>query len=292
MSTTTALMTHLSQAPAETFDAYMRRVFQAPMLSAEEEHQLATRVQQDNDLDAAKQLILSHLRLVAHLAYRYQHFGLAMSDLVQEGTVGLMKAVKRFKPQKGVRLASFAMQWIKSEIYDFVVKNWRIVKIATTKAERKLFTNLHRFTIMTEEDVSLVAQTLSVKERDVHAMITKLNQHHDIAFDEPDHDNHSTWSPSHYLESTNISPEQAAHTDESQQRAAIMIRQGLDLLDPRSRIVIEKRWFHDEEKKPSLKVIADELGISLERVRQIERQGFASMQKHLKDNQVELHASL
>ena len=275
----TALTTQLDFSPVGNLDAYIRQVFQAPILSAEEEQALAQRMHKENDLFAAKTLIVSHLRFVVHLAYRYKNFGLPMADLIQEGTVGLMKAVKRFDPKAGARLATFAMQWIKSEIYDFVLRNWRIVKIATTKAQRKLFTHINNRERLSQEDIQLVAQTLDVKEREVKEMLIRLDRYNDIGFD---HQNtEEALSPSESLSNVQDNPAQQVALEDHSTQNLDALHNALEKLDTRSQAIIKQRWLNDSEKKTSLNTLAKKFGLSIERTRPYKGSGCPLMRLRL-----------
>ena len=268
-------MTHLSEraqaltlaVPGNDLDAYMRAVNAVPVLSAEEEQRLGERLYYDQDLDAARSLVLSHLRFVAHIARSYTGYGLPLGDLVQEGNVGLMKAVKRFDPTKGVRLVSFAVHWIKAEIYDYVVRNWRMVKVATTKAQRKLFFNLRknrsRLGPMEASEIEQLAEKLQVDEHTVREMETRLVGA-DVSFDPiSDHDDDSrSLSPAEVLAAEGADPgELILKADEAHSRQ-LQLREALNSLDDRSRNIIQRRWLNDDSKKPTLQMLADEYNVS------------------------------
>jgi RNA polymerase sigma-32 factor len=256
-----------------SLDAYIHAVNQIPVLSVEDEQALATRFRRDEDLDAAKQLVLSHLRFVVHVARGYSGYGLQLGDLVQEGNIGLMKAVKRFDPGQGVRLVSFAVHWIRAEMHEFILRNWRIVKVATTKAQRKLFFNLRkskkRLGWMNGEEVRSVAKDLGVPVETVLEMEARLNGR-DVAFDAPvDADDDERPAPVAFLEDHSATPDQRyAASDEGEHRLEALGR-GLAQLDPRSRDILRRRWL-DESSKITLQELADEYGVSAERIRQIE----------------------
>lgn len=257
----------------DSFNWYRRQVEALPVLSADEEQALAIRYRDDEDLEAAQQLVLSQLRYVIRIAYQFQGYGLSIADLVQEGTVGLMKAVKRFDPNHGVRLVTFAVHWIKSEIHDYVIKNWRIVKVATTKAQRKLFFNLRsakkRLGWCTPEEVAQVAEDLGVTPNEVREMESRLNAH-DAVFDpEPIDGEEALQSPSAYLTGPSESdPAVALMQADLDQKAKSRLTYALAELDPRSYDIIDKRWL-SEDKTP-LKTLAANHALSIERVRQIE----------------------
>jgi RNA polymerase sigma-32 factor len=271
----TALVTRNFPVPNAlgSLDAYIHAVNQIPVLGAEDERALAVRFRDEEDLDAARQLVLSHLRFVVHVARGYNGYGLQMGDLVQEGNIGLMKAVKRFDPEQGVRLVSFAVHWIRAEMHEFILRNWRIVKVATTKAQRKLFFNLRkskkRLGWMNGDEVRAVAKDLGVPVETVLEMESRLSGR-DVAFDAPsDADDDERPSPGAYLEDHGATPDQGyAAADDSEHRLEALGR-GLALLDPRSRDIIRRRWL-EEDAKVTLQDLANEYGVSAERIRQIE----------------------
>jgi RNA polymerase sigma-32 factor len=271
----TALVANNLPVPSAlgSLEAYIHAVNQIPVLTAEDERELAHRFRRDEDLDAAKQLVLSHLRFVVHVARGYNGYGLQMGDLVQEGNIGLMKAVKRFDPEQGVRLVSFAVHWIRAEMHEFILRNWRIVKVATTKAQRKLFFNLRkskkRLGWMTGDEVRAVAKDLGVPVETVLEMESRLSGR-DVAFDAPsDADDDERPSPVAFLEDHAATPDQTfATADEGEHRLEALGR-GLALLDPRSRDILRRRWL-DDNSKITLQELADEYGVSAERIRQIE----------------------
>lgn len=254
--------------------AYMQRINQIPLLTPEEEHELAMRFQTEGDLQAAQQLVLSNLRFVASIARQYMGYGLAFGDLVQEGTIGLMKAVKRFDPKVGVRLVAFAVHWIKSEIHEYVIRNWRIVKVATTKSQRKLFFNLRsqkdRLGWFSKEEVESVAKDLGVSPKDVLEMESRLNAH-DAAFDAPHEEEGETYThaPQQYLESNEVDPLHALEDGNLEDHRQMQLSLALENLDERSLEVLKARYLI--EQKTPLKELAEKYGISVERVRQIEK---------------------
>ena len=264
-----------------SLEAYVGAVHQIPVLSAEDEQALARRFREQDDLDAAKQLVLSHLRFVVHVARGYNGYGLGLGDLIQEGNIGLMKAVKRFDPAIGVRLVSFAVHWIRAEMHEFILKNWRIVKVATTKAQRKLFFNLRksktRLGWLNAEEVRAVAQDLNVSERDVLEMESRLAGR-DVGFDAPadEDDDHAPPSPSLYLVAHDEDPSQAYERADNDDNQLELLREGLQRLDARSRDIIRRRWL-DDEHKVTLQELADEYGVSAERIRQIEANALKKM---------------
>ena len=264
-----------------SLEAYIGAVHQIPVLSVEDEQALAQRFRDENDLDAAKQLVLSHLRFVVHVARGYSGYGLQVGDLIQEGNIGLMKAVKRFDPNVGVRLVSFAVHWIRAEMHEFILKNWRIVKVATTKAQRKLFFNLRksktRLGWMNAEEVRAVAKDLNVSEREVLEMESRLSGR-DIGFDLPDDadDDHAPPAPAAYLMARDEDPSQAYERADSEDNQLELLREGMSQLDARSRDIIKRRWL-DPDSKITLQELADEYGVSAERIRQVEANALKKM---------------
>ncbi len=256
-----------------SLDSYISAVNSIPMLTAEEEVELAKKVRDEGDLDAAQRMIMSHLRFVVHIARGYRGYGLPQGDLIQEGNIGLMKAVKRFDPAKKVRLVSFAVHWIKAEIHEYILRNWRIVKIATTKAQRKLFFNLRRkkkrLGWFSDEEVNTVARELGVTTKDVLQMEARLT-YQDNAFDGYDEeDNENTpVIPANYLESAEPSPEQSLITSDTKNRESELLHTALATLDDRSRDIVSQRWLSDD--KLTLQDLAGKYDISAERVRQLE----------------------
>ncbi len=280
---TTALIPNNLPVPSAlgSLESYIGAVHQIPVLSAEEEQDLARRLRDDNDLAAAQNLILSHLRFVVHVARGYNGYGLQLGDLIQEGNVGLMKAVKRFDPDMGVRLVSFAVHWIRAEMHEFIIKNWRIVKVATTKAQRKLFFNLRksktRLGWMNAEEVSAVARDLNVPESEVLEMEARLSGR-DIGFDAPDsdEDDNAPASPVAYLAASEADPSEAYERADSEDHQLTLLRESLAGLDARSRDIIRRRWL-EEDSKVTLQELADEYGVSAERIRQIEANALKKM---------------
>jgi len=272
MTQSNQLMT-LSVAGSGSFESYVHAVSSIPMLSADEEKALAERLQQSGDLEAARQLIMSHLRFVVHIARSYSGYGLPIGDLVQEGNIGLMKAVKRFDPAVGVRLVSFAVHWIKAEIHEFVLKNWRIVKVATTKAQRKLFFNLRKskknLGWFSQEEVKNVAESLGVPEYEVREMEARMSNH-DIAFDAPDDDEDNNFSaPVYFLDDKSSDLAHNLETDQSEEAALDRLQQAMMTLDDRSQDIIRARWL--DQEKLTLQELADRYQVSAERVRQLEK---------------------
>ena len=261
------------RAPRSGYDAYLDAVSRIPLLSAEEEKSLATRFRRDNDLEAARQLVLSHLRFVVRIARGYAGYGLPVGDLVQEGNVGLMKAVKRFDPNVGVRLVSFAVHWIRAEIHEYVLRNWRLVKVATTKAQRKLFFNLRKakknLTWLSAEETRAVAHDLGVSAAEVTEMEQRLAAR-DVSFDpapESDEDE-PVFAPAAYLPAPNADPAAAVEREQHRDISHERLSAALNTLDERSRAIVRRRWLN--ENKATLHELAAEYGVSAERIRQIE----------------------
>jgi RNA polymerase sigma-32 factor len=260
--------------PVSSFEAYLGHVNQIPMLTQVEEFSFAKQLQQNNDLTAAKNLILPHLRYVARIAKSYMGYGLPLNDLVQEGNIGLMKAVRRFNPDMGVRLVTFAVHWIKAEIHEFILRNWRIVKIATTKAQRKLFFNLRnmkkRLGWFTSEEINAVAKDLGVKPETVREMEMRLSTN-DAPFDGYDDsdDDNLPFIPAGFLEDNRYNPAQLNEKNDWAEESNSTLYQALDQLDERSQDILQARWLKD--KKSTLQDLAEKYGISAERVRQLEK---------------------
>ena len=255
-------------------DAYISAVNRLPMLTHEEEMSLAKRLRDDNDLDAAQKMVLSHLRLVVSIARGYLGYGLPHADLIQEGNIGLMKAVKRFDPNQGVRLVSYAMHWIKAEMHEYILKNWRLVKVATTKAQRKLFFNLRsqkkRLAWLNNDEVHRVAESLGVEPREVREMESRLSGH-DMAFDpaaEADDDS-AFQSPAHYLEDHRYDPAMQLEDADWSDNSTSNLHQALSGLDDRSRDILYQRWLAEE--KATLHELAEKYSVSAERIRQLEK---------------------
>jgi len=258
--------------PIGSLDAYIDRVSQIPVLTKDDEIALAVRFRSEGDLDAARQLVLSHLRFVVHIARGYLGYGLPMGDLVQEGNVGLMKAVKRFDPNVGVRLVSFAVHWIRAEIHEYVLRNWRLVKVATTKSQRKLFFNLRKMkknlTWLSEAETQAVARDLGVDVSDVREMEQRMSAR-DMSFDPtPEADEEDTYSPAMYLPASNADPAIEVEREEWEEDSTDRLSIALSRLDERSRNILKRRWMTND--KATLHELADEYGISAERVRQVE----------------------
>jgi len=264
-----------------SLEAYVGAVHQIPVLSAEDEQRLARRLRDEDDLAAAQELVLSHLRFVVHVARGYSGYGLQLGDLIQEGNIGLMKAIKRFDPTVGVRLVSFAVHWIRAEMHEYILKNWRIVKVATTKAQRKLFFNLRksktRLGWLNAEEVRAVAADLNVSEREVLEMESRLSGR-DIGFDAPadEDDDHAPPSPAAYLMAEGEDPSQAYERADGEDHQLALLREGMAKLDARSRDIIKRRWL-DADSKITLQELADEYGVSAERIRQVEANALKKM---------------
>ena len=273
--------------PISSIDEYIRFVNSVPMLSEEEEKALAESLRQEGDLEAAQKLILSHLRFVVSVARSFLGYGLSLSDLIQEGNIGLMKAVKRFDPSLGVRLVSFAVHWIKAEMHEFIIKNWRIVKVATTKPQRKLFFNLRssqkRLGWITSDEISHIAKELTVKESDVIEMEKRMNAL-DMQFDAPieemEEDN-APLAPIHYLAAPESTTPEFELKFEEDEKEIAKLHEALADLDERSQNILMRRWL--TEPKATLHELAEEYGISHERVRQIETAAIKKLQKVLKN---------
>jgi len=256
--------------PLGSLDHYVQLVNATPVLSAEEERALATRLREDDDLDAARTLVLANLRFVIHIARGYSGYGLPLGDLIQEGNIGLMKAVRRFDPAVGVRLVSFAVHWIRAEIHEYVLRNWRLVKIATTKAQRKLFFNLRkakaRLGWLNAEETRAIAEDLGVSTRDVTEMEQRLSGI-DVSYD-PDPTDDDDYSPSNYLPSPDQDPAMALEQSDWAEASQASLAGAMETLDARSKDILERRWL--AEQKATLHELADEYGVSAERIRQIE----------------------
>lgn len=283
-------MTHALAVPtnlsAGSLDAYIASVSSAPALTAEQERELAFRLQNENDLEAARTLVLSHMRYVIHIARSYSGYGLAFPDLIQEGSIGLMKAVKRFDPEMGVRLVSYAVHWIKSEIHEFVIKNWRIVKIATTKSQRKLFFNLRKhkkgLTWLNESEADAIANDLGVDKSAVYEMEKRLSNH-DMAFD--GHQDDSTdsdelnYTPATFVTKEDQDPAGIVETRNEESRNSLQLQTALGNLDERSRSILAERWL--SEKKSTLHELAAKYQVSAERIRQLEKNAMNKVKQEL-----------
>ncbi len=265
---------------------FLQTVNAAPMLTADEEKSLATRYRNEEDLDAARQLIFSHMRFVVRTARGFTGYGLPLADLIQEGNIGLMKAVKNYDPDRGVRLVSFAMHWIRSEIYDYVLKNWRIVKVATTKAQRKLFFNLRksrkRLGWMNQNDVKTLSDNLDVPEMTVLEMESRMSGT-DVAFDMgTDTDDDTAYiAPAGYLADNRYNPESLYEKDTTTSRNHEKLGAALAQLDERSQDIVQQRWLNPDNKKATLTELAEKYAVSAERIRQIEKKAFTLMKGEL-----------
>ena len=279
----TALQPVHNLVPGANLEAYVQTVSRIPILSVEEERELADRLFYNEDLEAARQLVMSHLRFVVHIARSYSGYGLAQADLVQEGNVGLMKAVKRFNPEMGVRLVSFAVHWIRAEIHEFILRNWRIVKVATTKAQRKLFFNLRsakkKLAWLSQNEVQAVAADLGVAEREVREMESRLYGQ-DLGFDgAQDDDDDAAYAPVHYLEDKRYDPATQLESADWSDSASTSLLTGLEALDERSRDILYQRWLAEE--KATLHELAAKYQVSAERIRQLEKNAMNKLKKNL-----------
>jgi RNA polymerase sigma-32 factor len=271
-------------SPTGSLEGYIQEVNRIPLLSQEEEVQLATQFHREDDLDAARQLVMSHLRVVVSIARGYSGYGLPQADLIQEGNIGLMKAVKRYDPERGVRLVSFALHWIRAEIHEYILRNWRLVKIATTKAQRKLFFNLRSLKqgleALKPQEVREIAQQLNVSESDVVEMESRFTGH-EIALESGTEDDEDSYAPIAYLAAdAENEPSQVLEQAEQEHLQTAGLGRALDSLDERSRRIIEARWLHEGENS-TLHELAAEFGVSAERIRQIEQKAMAKMQTAL-----------
>jgi RNA polymerase sigma-32 factor len=292
MTTNTALAVRPPSLPAlmpGSLEAYVHSVSRIPLLTPEEETSLAKRLHDEQDLGAAQQLVLSNLRFVVHIARGYKGYGLQLTDLIQEGNIGLMKAVKRFDPNVGVRLISFGVHWIKAEIHEYILKNWRIVKIATTKAQRKLFFNLRKsknhLGWMTQAEVEALAKELKVKPEEVLQMEARLGGA-DVSFNaSPDDSEESSYMPEDYLAASDDPSSELEREDWSERRETRM-HTALEQLDNRSRDILQRRWLSDGNKA-GLQELGDEYGVSAERIRQIESAAMKKLRKAIEEEQAE-----
>ncbi|UYZ84946.1 RNA polymerase sigma factor RpoH [Entomomonas sp. E2T0] len=270
--------------PGANLEAYVHSVNSLPVLTADQEHELADRLYYEQDLDAARQLVLAHLRFVVHIARSYSGYGLPQADLIQEGNVGLMKAVKRFNPEMGVRLISFAVHWIKAEIHEFILKNWRIVKIATTKAQRKLFFNLRskkkRLNWLNNEEVANVANELGVDAKDIREMESRLTGS-DMAFDPATDEDDETaiYAPAAYLEDNRYNPATQLEDADWSDSSSNNLHEALEKLDERSKDILQQRWLSDD--KATLHDLAAKYNVSAERIRQLEKNAMDKLKRHI-----------
>ena len=272
-------------APGQNLEAYLNSIQNIAILSPEEERKLAEDLYYREDLEAARQLVMAHLRFVVHIARGYSGYGLPQADLIQEGNVGLMKAVRKFNPEVGVRLISFAVHWIKSEIHEYVLKNWKIVKVATTKAQRKLFFNLRNkkkdITWLSEEDVKMISNELDVKEDTVREMEKRMSSH-DVSFDPfsaDDGEEGNTYSPADYLTNEDSDPMEIVEKEDFARDQINQLQNAISDLDERSQLILKERWLTDD--KPTLHELADRHGISAERIRQIEKKAMEKIRTNI-----------
>ncbi len=281
---TKALQTMEWMTPGSNLNAYIQGASAIPILSVDEEKSLGESLFYNEDLDAARKLVLAHLRFVVHIARSYNGYGLPLGDLIQEGNVGLMKAVRRFNPEKGVRLVSFAVHWIKAEIHEFILKNWRIVKVATTKAQRKLFFNLRsakkELEWLSQDEAKAIANDLDVELKDVMEMEMRLSST-DTAFDlsQDDDEDSSTYSPSVYLASNEIDPAEFVESHDSETDNNLRLKNAIKSLDERSQVILQRRWLDD--KKQTLHELAYEYGVSAERIRQLEKNAMLALKRQM-----------
>ena len=272
-------------APGQNLEAYLNSIQNIAILSPEEERKLAEDLYYREDLEAARQLVMAHLRFVVHIARGYSGYGLPQADLIQEGNVGLMKAVRKFNPEVGVRLISFAVHWIKSEIHEYVLKNWKIVKVATTKAQRKLFFNLRNkkkdITWLSEDDVKMISNELDVKEDTVREMEQRMSSH-DVSFDPysaDDSEEGNTYSPADYLTNEDSDPMEIVEKEDFAREQINQLQSAISDLDERSQLILKERWLTDD--KPTLHELADKYGISAERIRQIEKKAMEKIRTNI-----------
>ena len=272
-------------APGQNLEAYLNSIQNIAILSPEEERKLAEDLYYREDLEAARQLVMAHLRFVVHIARGYSGYGLPQADLIQEGNVGLMKAVRKFNPEVGVRLISFAVHWIKSEIHEYVLKNWKIVKVATTKAQRKLFFNLRNkkkdITWLSEDDVKMISNELDVKEDTVREMEQRMSSH-DVSFDPysaDDSEEGNTYSPADYLTNEDSDPREIVEKEDFARDQINQLQSAISDLDERSQLILKERWLTDD--KPTLHELADKYGLSAERIRQIEKKAMEKIRTNI-----------
>ena len=272
-------------APGQNLEAYLNSIQNIAILTPEEERKLAEDLYYREDLEAARQLVMAHLRFVVHIARGYSGYGLPQADLIQEGNVGLMKAVRKFNPEVGVRLISFAVHWIKSEIHEYVLRNWKIVKVATTKAQRKLFFNLRNkkkdITWLSEDDVKMISSELGVKEDTVREMEQRMSSH-DVSFDPysaDDSEEGNTYSPADYLTNEDSDPMEIVEREDFARDQINQLQNAISDLDERSQLILKERWLTDD--KPTLHELADKYGISAERIRQIEKKAMEKIRTNI-----------
>jgi RNA polymerase sigma-32 factor len=269
--------------PGQSIENYAQAIKSIPMLTAEQERDLAINLRETEDLEAARKLVMSHLRFVMHIANSYRGYGLPQADLIQEGNIGLMKAVKRFDPNVGVRLVSFAVHWIRAEIHEYILRNWRIVKVATTKAQRKLFFNLRsskkRLGWLNQQEVEIVAKELGVSPKDVLEMEVRLSTQ-DSAFDAPtDDEDTEILAPSGYLEDNRYDPARVVEQYEWEHHGSTQLYAALEKLDNRSRDILHQRWLNDT--KATLQELAEQYNVSAERIRQIESNAMKKLRRSI-----------
>jgi len=280
----TNALTIPSVTAVDSLDQYLRTIKAFPVLSAQEEYDLAMRLKKNSDLEAAKSLIVSHLRLVASIARGYAGYGLPQADLIQEGNIGLMKAVRRFDPERGVRLVSFAIHWIKAEIHEYIIRNWRLVKVATTKAQRKLFFNLRSMksdaTTLQPDEVAHIARELKVKPEEVMEMEARMSGHEIPLEPLADDESEDNYSPISYLQDHQPEPSELLAQRETEHNHTVGLSRALESLDDRSRRIVQARWLQ-EGSGATLHDLAAEFGISAERVRQIEHKAMQKMKTQL-----------
>ena len=273
-------------SPGKDIESYLSSVHAIPILTKEQEQELALKLYEEDDLDAARQLVIHHLRFVVHIARSYQGYGLPLGDIIQEGNVGLMKAVDKYDPHRGVKLVSFAVHWIKAEIHEYILKNWRLVKIATTKAQRKLFFNLRgkkkSLDWLTKEEAEKIASDLNVEVKDVLHMENRLSSN-DSSFDSPvpSGDDEEIMSPSQYLEDKRYNPEIVVASEQAEQVNRVELLAALKTLDDRSKDILNRRYLSDE--KATLHDLADEYKVSAERIRQIENSALKKLKAFMVD---------
>jgi RNA polymerase sigma-32 factor len=263
-------------------EGYIRFANSIPMLTEKEEKDLANRLRYQQDIDSAQTLIMAHLRFVVKVARGFSGYGLTITDLIQEGNIGLMKAVRRFDPEVGVRLVSFAVHWIKAEMHEYILRNWRIVKIATTKSQRKLFFNLRsnkkRFGWLNKDEIQDIAKELGVHSKTVIEMEKRMNSY-DMAFDTPTEEDYKPYHPALYLEDQSANPELLAESDDFEQKIQYKLKEAIDILDDRSRDIILSRWFSD--KKATLHDLASKHKVSAERIRQLEESTMSKLKSSI-----------
>ena len=270
--------------PGQNLEAYLSSVQNIAILTPEEEKRLAEDLYYKNDLEAARQLVMAHLRFVVHIARGYSGYGLPQADLIQEGNVGLMKAVRKFNPEVGVRLISFAVHWIKSEMHEYIIKNWKIVKVATTKAQRKLFFNLRsqkkELNWLTDEEIKTISNELGVDEKSVKEMESRLSSS-DMSFDPPTEasDDEASFTPSGFLADETKDPADLIEKENSEEYSHELLHKALSALDPRSKEILIDRWLQDQ--KLTLHELADKYGVSAERIRQIEKAAMEKVKRYI-----------